>query len=88
MSVDVELVGFAAGVFTTIAFFPQVLRTWRCGGQELSWMMLALFAGGVSLWLVYGIARGSLPLIAANGLTLVQVVAMGAIKFANRNGPA
>jgi MtN3 and saliva related transmembrane protein len=51
-TVDVELIGFAAGVLTTVAFAPQVLRTWRLGGFELSWTMLSLFATGVSLWLV------------------------------------
>jgi len=84
ITLDAELIGFAAGVLTTVAFAPQVLRTWRLGGFELSWTMLALFATGVSLWLVYGFQRGSMPLIMANGLTLVQVVAMAAIKFARR----
>lgn len=78
---DVESIGFAAAILTTIAFVPQVLRTWRLGGHELSWAMLALLGSGVSLWLVYGVQRASLPLIAANGLTLVQVLAMAAIKF-------
>jgi MtN3 and saliva related transmembrane protein len=80
----VELIGFAAGVLTTVAFAPQVLRTWRLGGFELSWSMLSLFATGVSLWLVYGYQRGSMPLIMANGLTLLQVLAMAAIKFTRR----
>jgi len=78
---DVELIGFAAGLLTTVAFAPQVVRTWRLGGHELSWSMLALFAAGVTLWLVYGIARESRPLIIANGLTLVQVLLMAAVKL-------
>jgi MtN3 and saliva related transmembrane protein len=85
--VDDELIGFAAGILTTIAFAPQVLRTWQLGGRELSWAMLSLFATGVSLWLVYGLQRGSMPLIAANGLTLVQVIAMAAIKYRFRGMP-
>lgn len=78
---DVESIGFAAAALTTIAFAPQVMRTWRLGGHELSWLMLALFGTGVSLWLVYGWRRASGPLIAANAVTLVQVLAMAAIKY-------
>lgn len=85
MTFDVELVGFVAGILTTVAFFPQLIRTWQFGGRELSWSMLALFAAGVTLWLVYGVARGAVPIIAANGVTLVQVLLIAAIKF--RNGP-
>lgn len=78
---DVESIGFAAAVLTTVAFAPQVLRTWKMGGHELSWLMLALFGAGVSLWLVYGWQRASRPLIAANAVTLVQVLAMATIKY-------
>ena len=79
--IDVELIGFAAALLTTTAFAPQVIRTWRLGGHELSWGMLALFGSGLVLWLVYGVARGSAPLVVANGLTLIQVLAMSAVKL-------
>jgi len=79
--IDVELIGFAAALLTTTAFAPQVIRTWRLGGHELSWGMLALFGAGLVLWLAYGVARGSAPLVVANGLTLIQVLAMSAVKL-------
>lgn len=82
---DLEWIGFAAAALTTVAFVPQVVRTWQMGGRELSWLMLALFGTGVSLWLTYGIVRQSWPLIFGNGLTLIQVAAMAGVKFsANR----
>ncbi len=84
MTLDVESVGFLAAVLTTIAFVPQVVRTWQMGGRELSWLMLALFGTGVSLWLAYGILRSSWPLILGNGLTLVQVAAMATVKMTRR----
>lgn len=84
MTFDVEWIGFAAAVLTTVAFVPQVVRTWQLGGRELSWSMLGLFGTGVTLWLAYGILRESNPLIIANGLTLVQVVAMAAVKFTSQ----
>ncbi len=35
--------------------------------------MLALFAAGVALWLVYGLLIDELPVILANAVTLVLV---------------
>jgi len=67
----VDALGYAAGTLTTLAFIPQVVKTWRSGSaSDLSATMLAAFTGGVLLWLVYGVAVGSLPVVVANGVTL------------------
>jgi MtN3 and saliva related transmembrane protein len=67
-----ELIGYSAGVLTTLAFVPQVVKSWRSKSVgDLSFMTLCAFTAGVFLWLLYGIALRSLPVIAANGTTLV-----------------
>jgi len=76
-----EAVGFWAGVLTTVAFAPQVVRTWRSGGQGLSWTMLALFGSGVGLWFVYGLLQASRPIVLANGLTGAQVLVLLVLKI-------
>jgi MtN3 and saliva related transmembrane protein len=76
-----ELIGYCAGALTTIAFLPQVIRTWRSGGQALSGLMLALFGTGVSLWFLYGLLRNSRPIMLANGLTDLQVVVILVLKL-------
>ena len=76
-----DAIGLWAGLFTTVAYAPQVVRTWRTGGEGLSWIMLTLFALGVTLWFVYGIVQKSEPLILANGLTGVQVFLVMLLKF-------
>lgn len=76
-----EAIGFWAAVLTTVAFTPQVVRTWRTGGQGLSWTMLALFGTGVGLWFVYGWLRMSAPIMLANGLTGAQVLVLLALKI-------
>jgi MtN3 and saliva related transmembrane protein len=76
-----ELIGYCAGALTTIAFLPQVIRTWRSGGQALSGLMLALFGTGVSLWFVYGLLRNSRPIMLANGLTDLQVLVILVLKL-------
>lgn len=68
----IDVVGYLAAALTTAAWVPQVLRTWRSrSADDLSLGMLATFTGGVLLWLLFGMALGSWPIIAANAVTLV-----------------
>jgi len=65
------IIGLCAGSLTTIAFVPQVLKTWSTGtARDISLLMSVLFSIGVLLWLIYGIALGALPIIVANAITL------------------
>lgn len=77
----VEVSGMVGAILTTIAFLPQVVRTWRQGGDELSYLMLALLIGGTTSWLLYGFALGSLPIILANSITALQVLILLALKL-------
>jgi MtN3 and saliva related transmembrane protein len=68
-----QVVGFVAGALTAFAFLPQVMKTWRtrsCG--DLSMAMLGAQSAGVSLWIVYGVAIDSIPVIASNAVTLTM----------------
>lgn len=72
-----DLVGFAAGICTTAAFAPQVLKTWHSRStRDISLGMYLLLALGVSLWLLHGLQVGSTPVVAANAVTLVLVAVM------------
>ncbi|MCX2745700.1 SemiSWEET transporter [Mangrovivirga sp. M17] len=67
-----EIIGIVAGCCTTIAFLPQVIKTWRSkSARDLSLTMFLVFFTGVLLWLIYGILIADLPVILANGATLV-----------------
>jgi len=69
---SIQLIGLAAGLLTTIAFLPQVLKTWKSrSAKDLSLGMFSLFCLGVALWLAYGILTWDVPVIAANMLTLM-----------------
>ena len=60
----VQATGFAAAALTAVAFLPQVLKTWRTRSTaDLSTAMLSAQSTGVALWLVYGIAISSPPVI-------------------------
>ena len=67
-----SLMGYVAGSCTTLAFLPQVLRTWRTRStDDISLGMFSLMVFGILLWLLYGIAVGDWPLIIADGVSLV-----------------
>ena len=71
MSFETAL-GLLAGSLTTIAFLPQVIRTWRTRSTaDISLVMFLILCTGIALWLVYGLIRGDWPVIIANGFTLV-----------------
>lgn len=64
--------GLVAGTLTTIAFFPQVIKTWRSrSAKDISLGMFSTFSAGVFLWMLYGIHIGSVPIIVSNVVTLV-----------------
>ena len=77
-----ELAGSLAAVLTTFSFLPQVVKTWRTrSAGDFSWAWIGAFGAGLFLWLVYGVAIGSMPLVAANGVTLALVAAIALIKW-------
>src|SRR5947208_1234002 len=77
-----NLVGIVAGTLTTIAFIPQVLKTWRSRkADDVSLVMLLMFTTGVALWEVYGLIVGAAPVIAANAVTIVLAIVMVVLKL-------
>jgi MtN3 and saliva related transmembrane protein len=77
-----ELTGSLAATLTTLSFLPQVLKTWRTrSAGDFSWIWIAAFGAGLALWLIYGLALRSFPLVAANGVTFALVLAIGVIKW-------
>lgn len=70
----IELIGFSAGFLTTIAGIPQAIKSWKTKStKDLSLPMYVMIWIGVFLWLIYGILTNSLPLIAANSVTLLLI---------------
>ena len=68
----ITTLGLIAGVLTTIAYLPQLIKTWQTkSAHDLSWSMLIVLCAGIILWLVYGFYIQNLPIIAANIVTFV-----------------
>lgn len=80
----IEMIGAAAGILTTCAFFPQVLKTVKSKStDDLSWTWLVMMIGGVALWLVYGIYMNSISLVVSNAITFVSVGVLFGVKYIN-----
>lgn len=68
----VTTLGLVAGVLTTLAYLPQLIKTWKSrSAADLSWSMLIILCTGIVLWLIYGFYIQDLPIIAANIVTLI-----------------
>ncbi len=77
-----DLLGTAAGSLTTVAFIPQVVKTWRSRStHDISLIMFSLFSLGVALWLTYGIVLGAWPIIVANSITLTLAIVILGLKI-------
>ena len=71
-----------AGALTTIAFVPQVVKTYKTkSAKGLSLGMFGIFWMGTVSWLTYGILIRDFPVIAANTVTLVLASALLFFKF-------
>jgi MtN3 and saliva related transmembrane protein len=84
-SVDIighDTLGLLAGALTTIAFVPQVVRIVKTrSARDISWGMFGIFSVGIVLWLWYGVRLASLPLIAANVVTLLLALVILLLKW-------
>ena len=66
------VLGLVAGCCSSFAFVPQVLKIWREGDTAaISLRMYVMRVAGFVLWLGYGLALGSLPLVVFNVLNLL-----------------
>ena len=68
----VDLFGFLAALLTTIAFFPQLYKTWQTKkADDVSILMLILFITGLIFWIIYGLKIQSIPILVANVVTFI-----------------
>ncbi|MCF6344334.1 MAG: SemiSWEET family transporter [Devosiaceae bacterium] len=80
----VETIGMIAAILGTICWLPQVIKLTRTKDtKSLSLWTNILLLVTVSLWLIYGLMLGSLPLIIANvaSVTLIGIIVIYKIKY-------
>jgi MtN3 and saliva related transmembrane protein len=68
----ISMVGTVAGMSTTGAFLPQVVRAWRTRStHDISLSMFLLTVFGLLLWFIYGLVLNDWPLIVTDAVSLI-----------------
>jgi MtN3 and saliva related transmembrane protein len=82
---NTTIIGLMAGTLTTISFLPQVIKTWKSKStKDISTGMFVTFCLGILLWVFYGIAINSLPVIITNVVTFMLAFVILVLKLKYR----
>ncbi len=82
MPPSIEIIGALAAAITTFAWLPQILKILReRRAGDISLITTSTLASGVFLWVLYGLAIGSLPVILANAVSLLFILSIVALKL-------
>tara|TARA_B100000949_G_C14171325_1_gene403421 strand:- start:139 stop:399 length:261 start_codon:yes stop_codon:yes gene_type:complete len=74
---DEQIIGFIAGILTTVAVLPQLIKSWKTKKvMDISPFMFVLLLGGVGMWVVYGIIKNDYPIILTNGISFLLNLSM------------
>ena len=77
ISMDEQIIGFIAGILTTVAVLPQLIKSWKTKKvMDISPFMFVLLLGGVGMWVVYGIVKNDYPIILTNGISFLLNLSM------------
>ena len=82
----IDIFGFLAALLTTIAFLPQLYKTWQTkSAEDVSLIMLILFIIGLICWIIYGLKINSIPILVANIITFIFNLSILTLKLTYRN---
>ena len=81
----IQLIGLAAAACTTFSLLPQIIKILRTKDTSgISLVMYSMFTSGILLWLIYGILRNDIPVIAANAVTVIFAILILIYTFRNK----
>jgi MtN3 and saliva related transmembrane protein len=67
-----QIVGIVAGILTAISMLPQLIKIVKeKKAEDISITMLLVLLTGLALWIVYGVMREDLPIIATNSFSVL-----------------
>ena len=76
------VIGLVAAACTTFSFVPQAVRIMKIKEtRDLSLLMCISLEAGISLWFVYGMLIGNVPIMLANGITLILTTVVLLLKI-------
>lgn len=78
----IQLIGFAAGIFTTFAAVPQLIKSFKT--KETKDISLATYMAlliGMTLWVIYGFFIKDMPVFIWNIIALFIVLGVILLKL-------
>ena len=65
-------IGIIAGVLTTIAVLPQIIKALKTRGvKDINPFMFVILCLGVGFWTLYGVLKKDWPIILTNGISFI-----------------
>lgn len=81
------ILGLGAATLTSLSYVPQVIKAFPRGETgDISLKMLIALLAGLLLWVVYGLLKTDLVIVAANGVGSLLVGAVLAFKLRDLAG--
>ena len=78
----INYIGYFGSFLTSITFIPQVYKSWQSKSVgDLSIWMILIVVTSTLVWLVYGFAINSGPVISANTIVLVLTLVLLYFKY-------
>jgi len=69
---NADIVGYIGSFLTSVTFIPQVIKSWQSKSVgDLSIIMMLIVITSTLVWLIYGFAIQSGPVISANSIVLL-----------------
>lgn len=79
--VSADVIGFAAGILTSINIIPQIVQSLKTKKvEDLSLTMFVVYDIGLALWVTYGVLIGSWPVIIMDGFACLSSLLMTYLK--------
>jgi MtN3 and saliva related transmembrane protein len=80
----IEYIGLVASSLATIAYLPQVVKTWRSrSANDFSLSMLLMIEAGCCLWIYYGLQRHAPAIWIGNSVALALAGFILSVKMRN-----
>lgn len=74
---NTDLLGTIAGILTSIAMLPQLLKVLKEKQvEDISWVMSGVLILGLSLWVWFGIIKEEWSIILSNGFAVLLNVVL------------
>jgi MtN3 and saliva related transmembrane protein len=81
---SIEYIGMLATSLATLAFLPQVVKTWRTrSAHDFSLVTLLMLEAGTAIWIFYGVMRSAPAIWIGNAVTLALAGFILAVKLKN-----